>query len=76
MTYPAYRPCGLCRELVPAESGCTHWRPLVSAARKGNGSANEAARRKRAAQKRREQRAALKAKEAVAEFRRQMGYEA
>lgn len=76
MTFPAWRPCGICRELVPADSGCTHWRPLVSAARKGNGSANEAARRKRAAQKRREQRAALKAREAVAEFRRQRGREA
>ena len=22
-----HRPCGACRELVPAESGCAHWRP-------------------------------------------------
>lgn len=22
-----HRPCGACRELVPAETGCQHWRP-------------------------------------------------
>jgi hypothetical protein len=22
-----HRPCGACGELVPADTGCTHWRP-------------------------------------------------
>lgn len=70
-----HRPCGVCRALVPADSGCTHWRPLVAAARKGEGSVREAARRKRAAQVRRDQRARMKAREAVDEFKRAMGYE-
>ena len=69
------RPCGLCRALVPAADGCTHWRPKVSAAFRGNGAANEAERRKKAAAKRRAQRAAQQARESVAEFRRTMGYE-
>lgn len=28
---PDYRPCGACGELVPAVTGCQHWKP-------GNGS--------------------------------------
>lgn len=23
----AHRPCGECRELVPADTGCPHWKP-------------------------------------------------
>lgn len=23
----SYRPCGLCRELVPYPEGCPHWKP-------------------------------------------------
>lgn len=23
----AWRPCGACGELVPADTGCTHWKP-------------------------------------------------
>lgn len=26
-----FRPCGACRELVPAETGCGHWKPGRSA---------------------------------------------
>jgi hypothetical protein len=32
-----YRPCGACVELVPADTGCGHWKPAhrAEAARKG-----------------------------------------
>lgn len=26
-----WRPCGACRALVPADTGCEHWRPGISA---------------------------------------------
>lgn len=26
---PGFRPCGVCRSLVPALSGCKHWRPGI-----------------------------------------------
>ena len=31
MRFRAWRPCGACDELVPADDGCEHWRPGLSA---------------------------------------------
>lgn len=31
MRFRLWRPCGACDELVPADDGCEHWRPGLSA---------------------------------------------
>jgi hypothetical protein len=43
----AYAPCGECRELVPTETGCSHWRPgrLASNMTAATRSARNAAKR-------------------------------
>lgn len=82
-----YRPCGACGELVPAVTGCKHWRPAISAAmatvsrsprvRKDKDRQNELLRGRRAAKKAaapaRPRRQSASDAEKVAEFARAMG---
>lgn len=70
-----WRPCGACRELVPADSGCGHWRPGVSSGMRAGETAQDREAKAKAAAKRREQRARARelAKKAIEEFHRQQG---
>lgn len=61
-----HRPCGACRTLVPADTGCEHWRPGRSVK-----AADSAARRLSGREQRRRDREDAAAR--VAEFARIMG---
>ena len=37
-----HRPCGECRELVPADTGCSHWKPGAKRLRRKNPSTRAA----------------------------------
>jgi hypothetical protein len=56
-----HRPCGACGELVPADTGCKHWKP-------GTAATVRSARRGRAQQREKEKAARDKARAAVEQF--------
>lgn len=62
----SHRPCGVCRALVPADTGCKHYRP----AKAGE---DAAAVKRRERNRLSKERARANAKAAVDEFRRQQG---
>lgn len=57
----AYRPCGACGDMVPAATGCKHWKP-------GTAATVRSARRGRAKQREYEKVARQRAVESVAQF--------
>lgn len=80
-----HRPCGACRKLVPADTGCDHWRPGRSAKAADSAARRRAKReaknlpppvdraKRTAANRRYQQDARDRAKAEVAEFARIMG---
>jgi hypothetical protein len=56
-----YRPCGTCAVLVPADTGCKHWKP-------GTAATVRTARRSRAKQREKEKAARDNARAAVERF--------
>jgi hypothetical protein len=31
---PDYRPCGACKEMIPSDTGCKHWKPGVKSGKR------------------------------------------
>lgn len=63
------RPCGACVALVPADTGCPHWRP-----KQDQRSAEfQRLRHEKTKNRMKEDRARENARQAVADFQRQMG---
>lgn len=56
-----YRPCGACAAMVPADTGCKHWKP-------GTAATARSARRGRAKQREIEKAARDRAVDSVAKF--------
>lgn len=72
-----HRPCGICRALVPAATGCEHWKPSVSRAMRARAEPADREARAKAADKRRHQRkrARERAKASVDAFYREQELE-